>query len=226
MVDRTAFRDDWDENYQHLLGRALFVSPVVTADTVKEVVFPRTGRWIDYWDEASVTDSGARVRYAAPLGREPIFVRAGAVIPMAVTSDVTEHGDATAAGRTTLAIYPDGVSRTTLHLPTGAGTGYTDVRVTVDERRGEIDVAGARSAAYRLRVKAFAAPCGVTGVETWRYDAARRVIVADVRGSQLRIRVDGLVAYGSRRRRSAGAGPVRQRGPSAHSPLPSPGGEP
>src|SRR6185369_10137573 len=90
----------------HRLGEELFVSAITSDVTTKTVTFPTGARWIDYWNEDMVYAGGSTASYAAPLDRYPLFVRAGAVIPLDVKTAVTGHGDTTSAGKVTLLVYP------------------------------------------------------------------------------------------------------------------------
>ena len=54
---------------------------------------------------------------------------------------------------------------------------------------------GAAAASYRLRVKSLQAPTGVTGADTWSYDAASKVVVADKQGATFTIVITGLKGY-------------------------------
>lgn len=179
---------------QHLLGDQLFVSVITTDVTTKNVTLP-AGKWIDYWDEDVVRSGGTTFAYAASLAQYPIFIRAGAIVPLDVKTAVTGHGDATSAGKVTLAIYPSGQSAMSFHRPTGDGVQYTDVDVTVDSAAGAVRVTGTVNAGYRLRIKSLQAPTAVEGVDTWSYDAAAKVIVADKEGTAFTVTVSGLAAY-------------------------------
>src|SRR4029079_9808720 len=86
--------------------------PVVTAPTrAMDIVFP-SGRWIDYWDESQAY-SGAVGGFPAPLGREPVFIRDGAIIPMDVERPYTGHGTRDSAGSLTLLVYPGAATSST-----------------------------------------------------------------------------------------------------------------
>ncbi len=99
-------RDD-----QYMLGPDILVAPVyVEGATQRELYLPQ-GRWIEWWravsyDEATgafsligtpeILDGGRSITVDAPLDEIPMFVRAGAAIPL-LPADVytlTEHGDA------------------------------------------------------------------------------------------------------------------------------------
>ncbi len=63
------------------------------------------GEWIDYWDESRLL-SGSLAGYPVPLGREPVFVRRGAIIPLRVERDYTGQGSAKSAEALTVLVYP------------------------------------------------------------------------------------------------------------------------
>ena len=63
-----------------MLGDAIY-APIVTSSTDRMDIELPPGEWIDYWDESRVL-SGRIEGHPVPLGREPIFIRQGAIIPM------------------------------------------------------------------------------------------------------------------------------------------------
>jgi alpha-glucosidase len=65
---------------QYMLGPDLIVAPVVVKGAARRSVTLPEGEWFDWWNGSSA--SGRRVDADAPLSRVPIYVRAGAVIPM------------------------------------------------------------------------------------------------------------------------------------------------
>jgi len=102
-LDATA-RDD-----QYMFGPSILVAPVhVEAATNRELYLP-AGEWIEWWRSVTYGDEGgtfsltgttmhtggASVTVAAPIPEIPMFVQAGAIIPM-LSSDVftlAEYGD-------------------------------------------------------------------------------------------------------------------------------------
>jgi alpha-glucosidase (family GH31 glycosyl hydrolase) len=180
---------------QHRLGDRLFTSIITSGVTTKAVTFPTGSGWIDYWNEDMVYAGGSTLTYSAPLARYPLFIKIGAIIPLDVKTEVTGHGDATSAGKITLAIYPQRNSGLTFHRPLGEGTAYTDVVISVDAVSGTVTVTGSAVASYRLRVKSLQAPTGVTGADNWAYDSVNKVAVVDKQGSTFSIVIDGLKGY-------------------------------
>ena len=68
--------------YQFMTGPSLLVAPVYEDTTVRNDIYLPNGRWIDYWDGTEFNGSTTLNGYAAPLEKLPMFVKAGAIIPM------------------------------------------------------------------------------------------------------------------------------------------------
>lgn len=74
-----------DADDAYLFGDDLLVAPVVQpGQTQKDVTLP-SGTWVNYWTDRAF-DGGQTVTVDAPLGRLPLFVRAGALLPMRPTA--------------------------------------------------------------------------------------------------------------------------------------------
>ncbi len=94
--------------YALRVGKELY-APIVTQPTTAMDIQLPSGQWIDYWDE-STTLSGTLPGFPVPHGREPIFIRAGSIIPMTVRNAQTGHGTAESAGSLTVLVYPSDTS--------------------------------------------------------------------------------------------------------------------
>ena len=67
--------------FEYFFGEDLLVAPVVVDQArSRDVVLP-AGQWIDWWTGA-ITAGPAKVTADAPLGILPLYVRAGAIIPL------------------------------------------------------------------------------------------------------------------------------------------------
>ncbi|MBN2209798.1 MAG: hypothetical protein JW709_00230, partial [Sedimentisphaerales bacterium] len=181
----------------HCLGEDIFVSPIIDENNEKRIYFPPTGTWIDYWDEAKAYPPGAVVDYKADLHRYPIFIRAGAIIPLLVKTDVTGHGDNDWAEKETILLYPYGRREIIYHRPISKGVDYKDIVIRMDEKKGEICVLGPEKLDYRLCVKSFTRPQKVSGAKKWRYDENRRMVIIDKYDDELKIHIKGLLGYSS-----------------------------
>ncbi len=109
-----------DDSY--LLGEDIYVAPMTASGTTRSVSFPG-GRWLSWFDETVAYDGGTTQSLDVPLDRLPVFVRAGAIIPMDVTENATGHGDTFSAGMLTLAAYPLASGAKTVNIYEEHGTG-------------------------------------------------------------------------------------------------------
>ncbi|MCD9032088.1 NPCBM/NEW2 domain-containing protein [Luteimonas sp. Y-2-2-4F] len=114
----------WTEAYkdQFLLGRELLVAPVYRSQAAsrgwrRDIHLP-AGLWIDYWDGRRVLAGaqGRRIDRRVDLATLPVFVRAGAILPMypAMLFDGEKPLD-----ELTLDLYPQGASRYVLYEDDG-----------------------------------------------------------------------------------------------------------
>jgi alpha-glucosidase (family GH31 glycosyl hydrolase) len=110
--------------YQFMNGQWLLVAPVYKPGNERDSIYLPKGKWTDYWN-GEVYNGGQWLRhYAAPLEKLPVFVKAGAIIPMypAMNYDGERRADTL-----TLDIYPEGESSFDL---------YEDDGLTRDHRNG------------------------------------------------------------------------------------------
>ena len=196
--ERAAGLDD-----EFMFGPDLLAAPVLAAGARERSLYLPRGRWIDFWDAVSYGEkrgafrpSGAEpmrggrdVTVAAPLGRLPLMVRAGTVLPM-LTPDVD-----------TLASYGGGKDivrlderrrrMVLLAFPRGrSGADFNeDERLVSRERRGawKLAIHGDRKRRYRVRASlgTLRHPFRPRRVEVggkrlsprrWHYDRRTRVL--------------------------------------------------
>jgi alpha-glucosidase len=91
-----------EQNEEFLFGDDLLVAPVTKQGEWKWKVYLPKGAWYDYWTDHR-TDGPAEVTVDAPLGRIPIFVRGGAIIP---TQQLVQYTDEEPINPLTFQIYP------------------------------------------------------------------------------------------------------------------------
>lgn len=181
---------------QYTLGEDLLVAPIVTPDDERDVALAAGSRWHDFWSDDRVFNGPTVVRQPAPTHQVPLFIRAGAIIPMQVEDSETGHGGAGSAGHLTLLVYPDGESSRTYYPDAEHSLVLSSERVP-----GGVTIEiGAQTERYVLRIKEPIAPVTVeldrtvegddleperslaplpaweafdTAAEGWYYDAAR-----------------------------------------------------
>ncbi|MET8571539.1 TIM-barrel domain-containing protein [Streptomyces sp. NPDC004783] len=104
--------------YQFLAGDDLLVAPVYEDSDVRDGIYLPEGRWVDYWT-GRVHEGGRTLDgYRAPLDTLPLFVRAGAIVPM-FPEGTTDWAAGKKSGRLDLDIYPEGTSGFTLYEDDG-----------------------------------------------------------------------------------------------------------
>jgi alpha-glucosidase len=109
---------------EYLWGRDILVAPVVEKGaTTRRVYLPR-GKWFDFWKE-EVVDGCREIDRAVDLSTTPLYVRAGAVVPM---DPVRQYTDERVTDPTTLVVYPGADSESTW---------YEDDGKSFDYRRGD-----------------------------------------------------------------------------------------
>lgn len=104
------FRNTDSVNFTTNLGDELFVAYVTSPGVTALNINLPAGQWINYWNESQVFSGPVTINYPVPLGQEPIFIQAGAIIPMQVARTYTGHGTAASAGSLTVLVYPSGSS--------------------------------------------------------------------------------------------------------------------
>ncbi|MDZ7268503.1 MAG: DUF5110 domain-containing protein [candidate division KSB1 bacterium] len=114
---------------QWLFGESLLVTPVVQphADTVS--VYLPAGTWFDFWTEQRHT-GGRWVNVPVTLRDLPIFVKAGAIVPMAPVGRFVDDPQ-TPPNPLTLHCYPDGAGSFTLYDDDGMTYEYEQGRYAV-----------------------------------------------------------------------------------------------
>jgi alpha-D-xyloside xylohydrolase len=79
-----------DLDDQFLLGSDLLVAPVFDGATTRTVYLPE-GEWVDWWSQERHA-GGQTVDVDAPLDTLPLFVRAGAVLPLRAATETVQSG--------------------------------------------------------------------------------------------------------------------------------------
>jgi hypothetical protein len=179
-----------------LFGPDLLAAPVLEPGADRRKLYLPRGRWVDLWRSVRLTANDALqpvaarvlsgpgdVSVDAPQDQIPLFVRAGALIPMLdpAVETLTDYGEnvvrlADRPRRITVVGWPSrGTSRTEI------GPGET---VTVKESRGRLIVRVKARKRYRLNLwlatGLLRRPCKRTHVRHvfLRADRARRVVPA------------------------------------------------
>ncbi len=109
---------------QYLWGRDILVAPVVEKGATTRRVYLPAGTWYDFWTEERV-EGGREVERAVDLSTMPLYVRAGAVLPM---GPVKQYTSEPSGEPMTMVVYP-GVD--------GSSEWYEDDGISFNYRRGD-----------------------------------------------------------------------------------------
>jgi alpha-glucosidase (family GH31 glycosyl hydrolase) len=180
----------WQLGHEFLWGDDLLVAPVTREGATAWPVYLPAGGWHDFWTGRRYEGPGG-VTVEAPLDRLPLFVRAGAILPL---GPVVQHTRERPLDEITLLVYPEGRSRFALYEDDGTSQAY---------RRG----------GYALTVFECAAGPGEVAVRVGQPGGDRSVAVAGRRYT-LKVRIDRPAAV-----RLDGLGPLpRRAGPDPDDP--------
>jgi alpha-glucosidase (family GH31 glycosyl hydrolase) len=109
---------------EYLYGRDILVAPVVEKGATSRSLYLPKGTWYDFWTREKI-EGGREIVRKVDLGTTPLYVRAGAVIPMGPVKQYTEEA---VEGPMTLWVHPGA---------DGAFSLYEDDGKTFDYRKNE-----------------------------------------------------------------------------------------
>ena len=113
--------------YEFLSGEDFLVAPVYQDAVERDGIYLPKGTWIDYWSGRVYEGPLTLDDYSAPLDTLPLFVRAGASVPM-WPGGIRSYTDRTPGSPVAWDVYPQGTSSFTL---------YEDDGVTRAHRAGQ-----------------------------------------------------------------------------------------
>ncbi len=145
LEDESQYNPDaWDLNRQYYFGDWFLVAPATEArDTTVKVWFPPNTTWYHYYtgERYEGGENGKSVTLSVALDEIPVFVKAGAIVPMGPN---VNYADELPLSPLTLDIYPKGTSSYTLYEDDGESrkylteNAYATTDYTVTEKNGYI----------------------------------------------------------------------------------------
>jgi alpha-glucosidase/alpha-D-xyloside xylohydrolase len=105
---------------QYLWGRDILVAPVVEKGATSRRLYLPRGAWFDFWTEERV-EGGREIERRVDLETVPLYVRAGAVIPL---DPIRQYSSEPADGPTTLVVYPGADGRSDWYDDDGSSFEY------------------------------------------------------------------------------------------------------
>jgi alpha-glucosidase/alpha-D-xyloside xylohydrolase len=107
---------------EYLWGRDLLVAPVTAKGATERKLYLPEGAWYDFWSNQKHAGKRELTRQV-DLGTLPLFVRAGAIIPL---DPVRQYTGQSVTEPTTLRVYPGANGTFTLYDDDGQSLGYRD----------------------------------------------------------------------------------------------------
>lgn len=166
-------------NDQYLFGKSILVAPVTKYKaTSRDVYLPKGADWYDFYTGQKHA-GGANVTANAPLDQIPLFVRAGAIVPMGpVIQYVSEKPDAPL----TINVYTGADGSYSLYEDDGVSNAYTtgaSSRIAFDynDKTGELRIGG-RTGSYDGMVanRTFRVRFITPGAATTKFDEVSKEV--------------------------------------------------
>lgn len=109
----------WKSDLQYMWGSEFLVAPNCSENSTVKVWLPK-GTWFDFWNNEKLSGNQT-INYSAPLGKLPLFVKSGSIIPMANYALSTAF---IKADSLTLQVYTGNNGSFTLYEDDGVSEGY------------------------------------------------------------------------------------------------------
>ncbi|MFF7780822.1 TIM-barrel domain-containing protein [Streptomyces tanashiensis] len=141
---------------QFMAGDSFLVAPVVSDTTTRDGIYLPAGSWTDYWTGKVYNGPGWLNGYSAPLDTLPLFVKAGAIVPMWPQMN---HTGEKPVSTLTYDIQPRGNSSFSLYEDDGVTRAYK----TGASARQQVDVTAPTSGTGDVTVSVGASTGTYTG---------------------------------------------------------------
>ena len=112
---------------QYFWGRDILVAPVVEKGATSRRVYLPRGTWFDFWTEETL-DGGRDITRPVDLDTMPLYVRAGAVIPL---DPVRQYSGEQVEAPMTLVVFPGA---------DGQSAWYDDDGISFEHERGDFSL--------------------------------------------------------------------------------------
>ncbi|HEV2354131.1 MAG TPA: glycoside hydrolase family 31 protein, partial [Puia sp.] len=130
---------------QFMFGTAFLVNPVTVPEATSRKVYLPSATWYDFWTGEKL-QGGQMIEAAAPIGKMPVYVRAGAIVPM---GPVMEWATERPADTIELRIYPGADGHFSLYEDANDGYQYEHGQFATTamdwvDARGELTIHGTK----------------------------------------------------------------------------------
>ena len=131
--------------YQFMCGNWFLVAPIYEDSEIRDEIYLPQGKWIDYWSGKQYKGCQVLNNYNAPLDTLPLFVRAGAIIPMYPEALYDGQVQTDEQHPLTIEVYPSGITNFNLYEDDGHTTlhregNFSKTLITSEEIDGKASV--------------------------------------------------------------------------------------
>ena len=113
--------------YEYMFGKSILVAPVTAPSIEKwDVYLPERSKWYDYWN-GKCLEGGQTVQADAPHNKIPLFVKAGAILPIAKPMQYTGQEPLDTLD---VRVYPGANGKFVLYEDEGDGYNYEKGKYT------------------------------------------------------------------------------------------------
>lgn len=182
------------EDESHQLGDYIFTKAITNDGDSATFTLPSDGKWIDFWT-GTLLDAATAVSSTYGLDQFPLYIKAGAIIPLDSEEGLSVFGAPANKGSRTIAIWPFGHVQRVVHLPNGEGTEYHDCCVEYDQQRGVLNVQNALDESLSLILHGVDKVSAVKGADAWHYNKERKTLEINVKGHTAHVTVKAAYRY-------------------------------
>ena len=158
--------------YHYMFGDDFLIAPIYKDAKTVQIVLPG-GKWRYFFGDSDLIQGPITFEKSFSLEEFPVYIKEGAIIPMAVKRGYTGLGDNASEGFTTILIFPYGQNSFDYYHPN------TDLKTRISYALTgnvlKVAIKGAKIP-HILRIHAMASPLGITldgeslPFSSWTYD--------------------------------------------------------
>jgi alpha-glucosidase (family GH31 glycosyl hydrolase) len=119
---KDSFAKTKNTQYQFMCGEWFLIAPIYEDKEVRNEIYLPDGTWIDYWTGKQYKGGKVINNYISPLDTLPVFVRAGAIIPMNPENLYEDQYSTNEQYPMTIEVYPSGTTTFELYEDDGHTT--------------------------------------------------------------------------------------------------------
>jgi alpha-glucosidase (family GH31 glycosyl hydrolase) len=172
-----------------MLGDYIFTKAITSASDTVNFSLPKEGKWMDFWTK-TIINGGTNITKTYPLSQFPLFIKAGAIIPMNITNGYSGIGDSTLTGKQTIYLIPNQEKSVYQYFrPLGDGIEFDSIQITYDGQLNELYVTGKNKLSYVFLIQKVTKPIKVLNADQWKYNEAKQELLILKKGNKFSIKL-------------------------------------